>query len=284
MKESILIVGSGTSSEDISEFGNLIAPSENNLFGIVENEVFYNGGINEIDDFLNGESFHQTNLACRVLSYENVIGILFYAIDTSMLVSAYGIPRDSIIGYEKKKGYYQFPKETNWSKIAAPLVVSAQGAAGVLIAFGAKSVIERYAQKVAKKTQEYSATEFKLKFTENNNNSGLISFYLKDHADVIEYFLDKHYKRVLSEKDKQPGNGCYIATCCYGGYESKEVLLFRKFRDSVLSKYFFGRLFIKVYYAVSPIAIDILGKKIIVVTFKKAILDKFYEHLKRNSF
>ncbi len=46
--------------------------------------------------------------------------------------------------------------------------------------------------------------------------------------------------------------GCYIATAVYGDYDAPEVLVLRKFRDGVLKKSVPGRLFIKLYYAISP--------------------------------
>lgn len=46
--------------------------------------------------------------------------------------------------------------------------------------------------------------------------------------------------------------GCYIATAVYGDYNAPEVLTLRMFRDLVLKKYRIGRLFIKIYYALSP--------------------------------
>jgi tetratricopeptide (TPR) repeat protein len=46
--------------------------------------------------------------------------------------------------------------------------------------------------------------------------------------------------------------GCYIATAVYGDYEHENVKLFRGFRDEVLLESSFGRLFVKVYYALSP--------------------------------
>jgi tetratricopeptide (TPR) repeat protein len=47
-------------------------------------------------------------------------------------------------------------------------------------------------------------------------------------------------------------SGCYIATAVYGDFEHDNVRLFRGFRDKVLLKSSFGRLFVKVYYALSP--------------------------------
>lgn len=46
--------------------------------------------------------------------------------------------------------------------------------------------------------------------------------------------------------------GCFIATACFDDYNSPEVKLLRNYRDNVLSKNYPGRLFIKIYYFISP--------------------------------
>ena len=53
--------------------------------------------------------------------------------------------------------------------------------------------------------------------------------------------------------------GCYIATCVYGSYDCPEVWTLRRFRDDTLSKTWYGRLFIRVYYAISPTIIKWFG-------------------------
>lgn len=45
---------------------------------------------------------------------------------------------------------------------------------------------------------------------------------------------------------------CYIATAVYGSYNAPQVLVLRNFRDNNLSKNIFGRLFVFVYYKISP--------------------------------
>jgi hypothetical protein len=47
-------------------------------------------------------------------------------------------------------------------------------------------------------------------------------------------------------------SGCFIATAVYGSYCAPEVLLLRQFRDKILTTFFFGRAFIKLYYVISP--------------------------------
>lgn len=54
--------------------------------------------------------------------------------------------------------------------------------------------------------------------------------------------------------------GCYIATCVYGSYDCPEVRTLRRFRDGVLKKSLPGRLFIRVYYALSPTLVRWFGE------------------------
>lgn len=54
--------------------------------------------------------------------------------------------------------------------------------------------------------------------------------------------------------------GCFIATACYGDYNSNEVLLLRNYRDNVLMQNSFGRLFVKFYYFVSPTLANAIAK------------------------
>lgn len=46
--------------------------------------------------------------------------------------------------------------------------------------------------------------------------------------------------------------GCFVATACYGDYDAPEVIALRLYRDRVLEQTYRGRVFIKIYYLVSP--------------------------------
>ena len=54
--------------------------------------------------------------------------------------------------------------------------------------------------------------------------------------------------------------GCYIATCVYGSYDCPEVWALRRFRDETLENNRAGRLFISLYYAISPTLVKLFGK------------------------
>lgn len=88
-------------------------------------------------------------------------------------------------------------------------------------------------------------------------------WYEKSAAQGYRYAKKKLGISETSEKSETPeksDNGpCYVATCVYGSYDCPEVLVLRRFRDSVLSRSWFGRRFIRLYYAVSPKIVEMFG-------------------------
>lgn len=54
--------------------------------------------------------------------------------------------------------------------------------------------------------------------------------------------------------------GCYIATAIYSSYDCPEVWTLRRYRDNILNDSWHGRLFIRVYYAVSPTLVKWFGE------------------------
>ena len=73
--------------------------------------------------------------------------------------------------------------------------------------------------------------------------------------------------------------GCYIATCVYKSYDCAEVWTLRRFRDNTLSQIWYGRFFIRIYYAVSPILVKWFGKAKWFEIFWKRILNKLVKEL-----
>lgn len=63
-----------------------------------------------------------------------------------------------------------------------------------------------------------------------------------------------------SEKARRMAKGgCYVATSVYGSYDCPEVWTLRRYRDERLAELWYGRLFIRVYYAVSPTLVRWFG-------------------------
>jgi len=65
----------------------------------------------------------------------------------------------------------------------------------------------------------------------------------------------------IADKDKVKKNNCFIATACYGSPYAKEVLFLKDYRDNVLNQSFWGRLFVQMYYRISPKAANFIADR-----------------------
>lgn len=73
--------------------------------------------------------------------------------------------------------------------------------------------------------------------------------------------------------------GCYIATCVYHAYDCPKVWTLRRFRDNILAKTWYGRMFIRIYYAVSPALVRCFGKKQWFLKLFRDFLDRIITYL-----
>lgn len=83
----------------------------------------------------------------------------------------------------------------------------------------------------------------------------------------------------INPKALEYGGGCYVATCVYGSYDCSQVWTLRRFRDNTLGSTWYGRLFIKTYYAVSPTLVKWFGKTSWFKNMWKPVLDKMVSRL-----
>ncbi|MEY8338202.1 tetratricopeptide repeat protein [Lachnospiraceae bacterium 62-35] len=108
-----------------------------------------------------------------------------------------------------------------------------------------------------------------------------------ENASIIAGYKNKITQYSLPDNLISPNNGgkgikingCYIATCVYGSYDCPQVWTLRRFRDCTLDETWYGRLFIRCYYAISPILVKWLGEAAWFRTFWKANLDKLVADL-----
>lgn len=68
--------------------------------------------------------------------------------------------------------------------------------------------------------------------------------------------------------------GCYIATMTYGSYNHPQVIILRWYRDNILKRKLWGRLFIRVYYQISPKLVVVLKGHNVINKLIRIILDK----------
>ncbi len=79
-------------------------------------------------------------------------------------------------------------------------------------------------------------------------------------------------------------HGCYIATCVYGSYNCPEVWVLRRYRDNVLEQSVLGRMFVSVYYAISPIVVKLFGNSRWFKNIWVKFLDNKVEKLKQEGY
>lgn len=100
-----------------------------------------------------------------------------------------------------------------------------------------------------------------------------------------KFELNQSLPQLIFERSTtQQSSGCYVATCVYGSYDCPEVWTLRRFRDNVLASTWYGRLFIRAYYAVSPTIVRIFGKTDLFRNFWRMPLDRMVEKLNDRGF
>ena len=77
----------------------------------------------------------------------------------------------------------------------------------------------------------------------------------------------------------QSGGCCYVATCVYGSYDCPQVWTLRRYRDDTLSRTWYGRAFIRTYYAISPAFVKWFGETRWFKKLWRGTLDKMVKKL-----
>ncbi|MBQ7007957.1 MAG: hypothetical protein IJN05_01955 [Ruminococcus sp.] len=112
-----------------------------------------------------------------------------------------------------------------------------------------------------------------------------LNFFFKNkriNAEIMKGYCDKIIKYNPSyqpPKINDRNSGCYIATAVYGSYDCPQVWTLRRFRDGTLAKTWYGKLFIKVYYAISPMFVKWFGHTNWFKNFWKRKLDRLVLNL-----
>lgn len=73
--------------------------------------------------------------------------------------------------------------------------------------------------------------------------------------------------------------GCYVATAVYGSYDCPEVWVLRRYRDNTLAETWYGRAFVRIYYATSPTLVKWFGETEWFKRFWRGRLDSMVEAL-----
>ena len=97
---------------------------------------------------------------------------------------------------------------------------------------------------------------------------------IQDELDYIEKVKNGTYDAKSGGK-----SGCYIATAVYGDYCRSEVMALRRYRDDFLAHHIWGRLFIRLYYWISPYLAKFIRPDSAIGKYIRRYLDRKVERL-----
>ena len=98
----------------------------------------------------------------------------------------------------------------------------------------------------------------------------------KKEIDIV-----REAEQTITKQNEQQKNsgGCYVATAVYGSYDCPQVWTLRRYRDYTLAETWFGRLFIALYYAISPTLVKWFGETQWFKNLWKPRLDRMVKRL-----
>ena len=116
--------------------------------------------------------------------------------------------------------------------------------------------------------------------------------FLTELKQIKEAHPDLTYLDELITKNSEINNStttasggcCYVATAVYGSYDCPEVWTLRRFRDDSLAETWYGRAFIKTYYAISPTLVKWFGHTEWFKKMWRGTLDRMVKNLQTKGF
>ena len=99
------------------------------------------------------------------------------------------------------------------------------------------------------------------------------------NLNTIEFSDGKTISVKVVDGKLMSANGCYVATCVYGSYDCPQVWTLRRFRDDTLGSTWYGRAFIRTYYAISPTLVKWFGNTNWFKNMWKGTLDRMVKNL-----
>lgn len=245
--------------------------------------IYYDNGLPEIDTHFGSSGYINSGYVCNLISYLDVISIVFlkYVRDTPKDMGMFMIERSKITRFEQETAtnltIVKREEAAHKAKYVLKRGIGVIGALGGVVAD----------QFVSVNTELVNGVKFKLFYKDTKDIEQCIIMYSSDeqkHKTIL--FLNTYYKSKLNNEAKKPINDsstCFIATACYRDIFSEEVIFFRWYRDNMLSNTLGGRLFIKIYYKISPYLYRFLFDNRFYSNIIKSVLDKIYILLSKNN-
>lgn len=95
---------------------------------------------------------------------------------------------------------------------------------------------------------------------QKNILNGTKDAFITELKQIAEKHDDAYIQELITKMNgSQTAGGCYVATAVYGSYDCPQVWTLRRFRDYTLAETWYGRAFIRTYYAISPTLVKWFG-------------------------
>jgi len=127
----------------------------------------------------------------------------------------------------------------------------------------------------------YDALHVTLAILESKERREAFENITRDDPEWHREMLRRDLERQYPEIRRMPG-ACFIATVCYGSLCSPEVIILRRWRDTVLAKYTIGRLFILIYYKWGPYIADSISDHPRIIRYIRSFLNVFVRRISRS--
>ncbi|MBD5135728.1 MAG: leucine-rich repeat domain-containing protein [Lachnospiraceae bacterium] len=256
---------------------------ENDIDGSNINKIFIPASVVEIEE----DAFYNCkDLAVVVMTNETAkIGCSCFYGCTKLTTINIVNSNNNIFNFDDvQEGIVQLPK--NLQKVSSLLFHKCESITKVIIPDGVTS-IDSFAFTKAIRLNEITIPDSVADVGGVSGGAFHESPFDKDNIHIVhasESWKQKHYTAISCLESYAPvkenqNNGCYIATCIYGSYDCPQVWTLRRFRDYTLDETWYGRLFIKCYYAISPTLVKWFGKRKWFRNFWKCRLDKMVSDL-----
>lgn len=209
----------------------------------------------------------------------------YYDRNKNNCVAFLNVKRADILGFQEIKNTQFKTIKTSKSALFKNRVKNAMGPVGLILDVASDFIIR--VEDNVKNLKDSKGSLFILQFLENKIKVELEICCEDWYSPIFRKFLEDHWKKDISSefltkffKDAADSEGgCYIATMAYGDYNHENVITLRKFRDKILNKYFFGRIFIKVYYKLSPKLVALLKGNVRINSYIRKTLNLFVKIL-----
>ncbi len=115
---------------------------------------------------------------------------------------------------------------------------------------------------------------------ELNKQALFYRWNMQQQDAIIKEYNAKIQKYDSSYQIPEEKGGCYVATAVYGSYDCPQVWTLRRYRDYTLAETWYGRAFIRAYYAISPTLVKWFGNTEWFKRMWRGKLDCMVERLK----